>query len=80
MSRIEGIKELIDLLDESIEKAERIKVAYFDESLGEGRHEGWHAVENLNSLKRFLAEDLADALADREQADELAERERSRQA
>lgn len=80
MSRIEGIKELIELLDESIEKAERIKVAYFDESLEKGRNEGWHAVNDLSSLKRLLAQDLADELLDRELADEKAERERSKQA
>lgn len=65
MSRIEGIKELIDLLDESIEKAERIKVAYFDSSLEKGRNEGLHAVDDLSSLKRLLAQELADELAER---------------
>lgn len=65
MSRIEGIKELIDLLDESIGKAERIKVAYFDSSLEKGRNEGLHAVDDLNCLKQLLARELADELAAR---------------
>lgn len=68
MSRIEGLRELIDLLDESIEKATRIKVAYFDESLEKGRNEGFHAVDDLSSLRRRLAQELADELAEREDA------------
>lgn len=68
MSRIEGLQELIELLDESIEKATRIKVAYFDESLEKGRNEGLHAVQDLESLKRLLGQELADELAEREDA------------
>lgn len=68
MSRIEGLQELIELLDESIEKATRIKVAYFDESPEKGRNEGLHAVQDLDSLKRLLAQELADELAEREDA------------
>lgn len=68
MSRIEGLQELIDLLDETIEKADRIKVAYFDSSLEKGRNEGLHAVKDLESLKRLLAQELADEQADLEDA------------
>ena len=60
MSRIEGLQELIELLDESIEKADRIKVAYFDSSLEKGRNEGFHAIDDLQSMKRFLLDELAD--------------------
>ena len=68
MSRIEGLQELIDLLDESIEKATRIKVAYFDKRHEKGRNEGFHAVDDLSSLRRRLAQELADELAEREDA------------
>ena len=60
MSRKEGVQELVDLLDETIEKATRIKVAYFDGSLEKGRNEGFHAIDDLQSMKRFLLDELDD--------------------
>jgi len=71
MSRIEGIKELIEVLDESIEKATRIKVAYFDESLEKGRNEGLHAVQDLDSLKRMMERELADELAEQAEREDV---------
>ena len=57
--RIEGIQELIELLNESADRAERIKVAYFD-----GEHqdanEGFRVVDDLATLQRHLARELAD--------------------
>lgn len=63
-NRIKGLKELIELLDESAAHAERIKAAYFDDSTEPGRNEGWHLVDDLSSLKRRLALELTDEQED----------------
>lgn len=60
MIRKEGVQELIEVIDEAIEKAGRIQVSHFDSSPEPGRNEGWHAVEDLRCMRRFLAAELAD--------------------
>lgn len=57
--RIEGLQELIDLLNETAERAERLKVAYFDDD-GQNANDGFRVVDDLAVLQRHLARQLAE--------------------
>lgn len=68
--RIQGIKALIDILDESIEYATRIKTTYFDDSQEPGRNEGEHLVRDLQLTRRDFAQELAELEEEAEEAEE----------
>jgi hypothetical protein len=61
--RIAGLKDLIELMDETIDKATRLTIGHFGESLDDRpTGDGWNLIDDLRSIRRYRAEDLADAL------------------